>query len=279
MADKQALVDSGATDNFMHPNFVKRMGLGMWELPTPKKIFNIDNTTNKSGMITHYLDLNVVTKGIHKKMRFLITNIRQEEILLGYPWLATFKPKFDWRSTTIEPQFMPVIISSINPRIIRSYPIIAAMLSETEKNSIVWQLESECTAQGISTDLAVQAGTHQIAAKIPEEYKEFSTVFDDKASQRIPPSRKWDHAIDLKPGAPDVLDCKIYPMTREEDISLEQFLNEMVANGYIWPSKSPYTSPFFFIKKKDGKLWLVQDYRRLNSHLVRNQYPLPSSGK
>jgi hypothetical protein len=88
-------------------------------------------------MITHYLDLNVVTKGIHKKMRFLITNIRQEEILLGYPWLATFKPKFDWRSTTIEPQFMPVIISSINPRIIRSYPIIAAMLSETEKNSIV----------------------------------------------------------------------------------------------------------------------------------------------
>jgi hypothetical protein len=64
MADKQALVDSGATDNFMHPNFAKRMGLGMRELSTPKKIFNIDNTTNKSGMITHYLNLNVVTKGI-----------------------------------------------------------------------------------------------------------------------------------------------------------------------------------------------------------------------
>jgi hypothetical protein len=33
MADKQALVDSGATDNFMHPNFAKRMGLGMKTLP------------------------------------------------------------------------------------------------------------------------------------------------------------------------------------------------------------------------------------------------------
>jgi hypothetical protein len=68
MADKRALVDSGATDNFMHPNFATKMGLGMKELPTPRKIFNIDNTTNKSGKITHYLDLDVYTKGIHREM-------------------------------------------------------------------------------------------------------------------------------------------------------------------------------------------------------------------
>jgi hypothetical protein len=275
MADKQALVDSGATDNFMHPNFAKRMGLGMKALPNPKKIFNIDNTTNKSGMITHYLDLNVVTKGIHKEMHFLITDIGREEILLGYPWLATFEPRFDWRSATMAPQFMPVIISSINPRITRSQPTITVALSESEKHAIVRQLESESTIGGISTDLAVQAGTHQIAAKIPEEYQEFSQVFDDKASQRFPPSREWDHAIELKQGAPDTLDCKIYPMTREEDASLEKFLDEMVALGYIRPSKSPYTSPFFFVKKKDGKLRPVQDYQRLNSYMVRNQYPLP----
>jgi hypothetical protein len=63
-------------------------------------------------------------------------------------------------------------------------------------------------------------------------------------------------------------------MTREEDKALEQFIDEMIANGYIRPSKSPYASPFFFVKKKDGKLRPVQDYRRLNSHMVRNQYPL-----
>jgi hypothetical protein len=275
MANKQALVDSGATDNFMHLNFARRMGLGMKALPNPKKIFNIDNTTNKSGMITHYLNLNVVTKGIHKEMCFLITDIGREDILLGYPWLATFEPKFNWQSATMAPQFMPVIISSINPRIIRSQPIIAVALSESEKHSIVQQLESECTIRGISTDLAIQAGTHQTAMKIPEEYQEFNSVFDNEASQRFPPSREWDHAIELKQGAPDALDCKIYPMTREEDASLEKFLDEMVALGYIRPSKSPYTSPFFFVKKKDGKLRPVQDYRRLNSYMVRNQYPLP----
>jgi hypothetical protein len=92
MADKKALVDSGATDNFMHPAFAKRMGLGLQELPTPKKIFNIDNTSNKSGMITHFLDLNVQTNGINKEMRFLVTDIGHEEILLGYPWLVSRFP-------------------------------------------------------------------------------------------------------------------------------------------------------------------------------------------
>jgi hypothetical protein len=81
--------------------------------------------------------------------------------------------------------------------------------------------------------------------------------------------------MDLKPGALDTLDCKVYPMSRDEDTALEKFLDEMVAKGYIHPSKSPYASPFFFVKRKDGKLQPVQSYRWLNSHTVRNQYPLP----
>ena len=48
-----------------------------------------------------------------------------------------------------------------------------------------------------------------------------------------------------------------------------------IKKGYICPSKSPYASPFFFIKKKDGKLWPVQDYRRVNEWTVRNRYPFP----
>jgi hypothetical protein len=270
MADKKALVDSGATDNFMHPAFAKRMGLGLQKLQTPKKIFNIDNTTNKSGMITHYLDLNVCTNKIHKQMRFLVTDIGNEEVLLGYPWLATFEPRFNWRSAVIDKHILPIIISSINPRHLEQHPTIATNISEDDKQSIVRQLEAKCHVQGVATDLAIQAGAEQTQAELPKEYQEFAQLFSDEAADRFPPSREWDHAIDLKPGAPDAMDCKVYPMT-----SLEKFLDEMVGKGYIRPSKSPYASPFFFVKKKDGKLRPVQDYRRLNSHTVRNQYPLP----
>jgi hypothetical protein len=275
MADKKALVDSGATDNFMHPIFAKRMGLGLQKLQTPKKIFNIDNTTNKSGMITHYLDLDICTNRIHKQMRFLVTDIGNEEVLLGYPWLATFKPKFNWRSAIINERILPIIISSINPRNLKQHPTIATGISEEDKQSIIRQLETECHVRGVATDLAIQAGAEQQQAELPKEYQEFARLFSNEAADRFPPSREWDHAIDLKPGAPDAMDCKVYPMTRDEDVSLEKFLDEMVGKGYIRPSKSPYALPFFFVKKKDGKLRPVQDYRQLNSHMVRNQYPLP----
>jgi hypothetical protein len=144
MADKKALVDSGATDNFMHPAFAKRMGLGLQLLPTPKKIFNIDNTKKKSGMITHFLDLNVRTNGINKEMCFLVMDIGNEEVPLGYPWLATFEPRFNWKSAVIDEHVLPIIISSINPRITQNRPIIATALSEEAKQSIVRQLDTEC---------------------------------------------------------------------------------------------------------------------------------------
>jgi len=72
-----------------------------------------------------------------------------------------------------------------------------------------------------------------------------------------------------------VIDCKIYPLTQEEDKALVAFLDEQLKKGYIRPSKSPYASPFFFIKKKDGKLHPVQDYQKLNEHTIRNHYLLP----
>jgi hypothetical protein len=67
-------------------------------------------------------------------------------------------------------------------------------------------------------------------------------------------------------------------MTRIEDEALDTFIDEQLEKGYIRPSKSQYASSFFFIKKKDGKLRPVQDYRKINAWTVHNQYPLPLIG-
>src|SRR5260370_9466833 len=75
MADKKALVDSGATDNFMHPQFAARMGIGMKELPNPRKIWNIDETMNKGGYLTHYINPNLQSKHTHKQLLFHLTNL------------------------------------------------------------------------------------------------------------------------------------------------------------------------------------------------------------
>ena len=74
---------------------------------------------------------------------------------------------------------------------------------------------------------------------------------------------------------PKSLDCKIYPLTLEEQGQLKAYIKDNLEKGYIRPSKLQYSSPFFFVGKKDGKLRLVVDYRKLNSFTVPDWYPLP----
>ena len=69
----------------------------------------------------------------------------------------------------------------------------------------------------------------------------------------MPPSRTWDHAIELIPGSEPKF-SKLYPMNPEEQRELDEFLDENLRTGRIRPSKSPMAAPVFFIKKKDGKL-------------------------
>jgi len=110
MANTKGLVDSGATDCFMSPQYAKQLGIGTRPLQRPRKIWNIDNTENKDGLITHYTDLTVQTGNRTQTIRFLIMNIRNKGILLGYPWLAAFEPKFDWKSATINEKALPMVI-------------------------------------------------------------------------------------------------------------------------------------------------------------------------
>src|SRR5882757_8311927 len=114
MANKRILVDSGAMDNFIHPKFVKRLCVGMQELEHPMKIWNINGTTNRAGRLMHFVDLLVQTKGQEKKMRFLVTDLGVEDVILGYPWLSTFEPQFSWKNTMVDMNILPVVIRSPN---------------------------------------------------------------------------------------------------------------------------------------------------------------------
>ncbi len=109
----------------------------------------------------------------------------------------------------------------------------------------------------MASELAQKAMDHTkktFKQMVPVQYHRHCKVFNKEASHRFPLKRTWDHAIDLLPDAPQTLDCKIYPLATTEGDALTIFLNEQLQKGYIQPSKSPYASPFFFIKKKDGKL-------------------------
>ena len=59
-----------------------------------------------------------------------------------------------------------------------------------------------------------------------EPYRDFEKVFSESASERLPAHKPWDHAIDLIPGAPETMRTKVYPMSRNEQEELDQFLED-----------------------------------------------------
>jgi hypothetical protein len=72
----------------------------------------------------------------------------------------------------------------------------------------------------------------------------------------------------VTPDAPDMIKCKTYSLTKPEMDAAKKFLDENQALGYIEPTNLPYSSPFFFIKKKDSSLRPVQDYWEVNKWTI-----------
>jgi len=108
----------------------------------------------------------------------------------------------------------------------------------------------------------------------PDCVRGFESIFAKEDFDVLPEHRQWDHAIELILGA-EPKSSKVYPLSSVEQKELDSFLEENLRTRRIRPSKSSMAAPVFFIKEKDGSLRLVQDYRALNSMMVKNKYPLP----
>jgi hypothetical protein len=109
---------------------------------------------------------------------------------------------------------------------------------------------------------------------IPPHIHNFQSVFSKESFDDLPKSKLWDNAVELIADAAPK-SCKVYLLAASEQKELDVFLKENLESGRIHPSKLPMASPVFFIKKKDGRLCLVQDYHMLNTMTMKNKYPLP----
>ena len=152
-------------------------------------------------------------------------------------------------------------------------------MAEWEKATIVWELEEEYAgARGISTDLAIKAGQYTAAVEIPAEYQQHAKVFSKEESRHFPPEHPLDHVINLKPGSPDSLNCKIYLTMQMQRVELQEWIKDMKDKKYIEdadPDEAYIASSFFYIPKKDGKSWPVQDHQKVSAMTQHDLYPVP----
>jgi hypothetical protein len=114
-----------------------------------------------------------------------------------------------------------------------------------------------------------------IPQSIPVEHHAYLDVFSKSQAELLPLERPYDCEILLKDesGVPPFK--PLYNLSGPELNTLKEYIDEMLAKGFIRPSKSPCGAPIFFVKKKDGSLRPCVDYRELNEMTVKNRYPLP----
>jgi hypothetical protein len=138
-------------------------------------------------------------------------------MIFGHPWFKVFNPIVNWTTNTLSHDY--------------------------SMETAGYQIQQKCEQVNIRTTIAHKS---DVDPSIPTEYHRHWEVFDEEAAKRFPPARNEDHAITLKEGAPDVLDCKIYRQTAAEEEATRIFIKEHLNKGYIAPSNSPYASPLFY---------------------------------
>ena len=101
-AAETALVNSGATENFLNHDTAKQLGITPKELPTPRIMNNVDGTTNQTGLVKHFYDFHLKMGQQEAIQQFYIGGIGMDRFILGFPWLQEFNPQIHWTKKKVE---------------------------------------------------------------------------------------------------------------------------------------------------------------------------------
>lgn len=103
--------------------------------------------------------------------------------------------------------------------------------------------------------------------------QQFPMVF--QPPHGLPPSRTHDHHIPILPNTPPI-NVKPYRYPHSKKDAMTSLIKEMLQEGTIRPSTSPFSSPMLLIRKKDGSWRFFMDYRALNAVTIRDRFPIPT---
>ena len=277
VAKDEALLDSGVTENFLDLQAWKELRIGRFQLERPVPVRNVDGTSNSAGHIKYFCWLKVRIGKRERRMKFFLTNLGNDQFILGYPFLKEFNPRIDWEKAKLLNGELEIETMGFRQAQEKVRQLQNAAIQTCGKPTKGHALYLKKTT--ISQKMAQEGRKVREPNKteLPKEYQKHWKVFSESRAQRFPPERGESMAIKLLPNAPTSINCKVYPLNKKETDTLRKFLTEEEEKGYIKQGSLPYTAPIFFVGKKDSEeLRPVMDYRELNKWTERDNNPLPN---
>ena len=259
----KVLIDPGSTHSFVRPKFIKGLGLKMEELPY---LMEISTPTNGKS-----LETDKVCKGCEVMIcdrmypvDLISLAISGYDVILGMDWLSQHYVQIDCKSKDIR-----LCVPGEN------------VLEHNFKKSngalgvISGEKVGKCLRNGAMGFVAyiVNKPKDKVHMEQVPIVGEFQDVFPEELNT-LPPSRDIEFVIDLLPGSAPISKSP-YRMAPAELQELKVQIQELLKQGFVRPSTSPWGAPVLFVKKKDGTLRMCIDYRGLNQITIKNKYPLP----
>ena len=167
------------------------------------------------------------------------------KVILGVDALTALSMSFDFRSKKLKPKLCSNVSNSVN------------ILDKVSFLSLFNYPKNITSANSI---------------KLKELLWEYRDVFSTN-DYDLGKTNCVEHSIETSDSAP--IHCKQFRLPYSQKQAARQQLEQMLDNKVIEEANSPWNSPFFFVKKKDGSDRFVVDYRKLNEVTVKDRMPIP----
>jgi len=290
----KALLDSGATGNFIDKDFVRMKGISTRNISRPIPVFNVDGSPNEAGQISEVVDMVLHYRTHSERMLLTVSNLGKQSMILGYTWLKDHNPEVNWQTGEVQMNRCPprcegycairkerasqkkVEAKAVN--ICQSRPSPEHVEGSEEDKMPLWICEVEYEPGDrlfmtrIFSEPAVEDlyATSTISQKLAEgacralkTQKGLLTLLDcAKGFESVFAKENFDILPEHRQWdhtielvpGSEPKSSKVYPLSLVEQKELDSFLEENLRTEQIRPSKSPMAAPVFFIKKKDGSL-------------------------
>ena len=176
------------------------------------------------------------------------------------------------------PVFLPVVWGQDRRQVNATVKTESIGLTEGKKRDLMRKTGPKKNFQFLSVEereeQILSKVSPEVRGKLKELVDEFKDVFPDTLPKGRPPKRDIVHEIRTEEGAkpPSRPPYRLGPAEQDE---MEEQVKDLLAQGFIRPSASPYGAPILFVPKKDGRWRMCINYRALNKQTVKDQFPLP----
>ncbi|GKC47038.1 retrotransposon-related protein [Tanacetum coccineum] len=244
-SEVHVLIDNGSTHNFMRTDVVERMCLPL----TATKIFMVYIGSGETWLCESVCaQVPIKLQGFLMEVDLFVLPMQGPDVVLGIQWLQKLgKGDESLRMKWISLHRMQALLETNDVYGIYELHNLSA---EEHINGV----ESQAMSMGHS--------------EIDQLLIQFDSLFQVPAS--LPPHRLIDHHIHLLPNTKPV-NVRPYCYPHYQKGEMEKLVNEMLSQGIICFSHSPFSSPVLLVKKKDGGYHFCVDYRALNA-VTKDRY-------